>query len=153
MVERHTVESPRRDPANIPEENVERQGDQQLSVFEWYCPACAEWLGWPQVHSHAARRCEEATACAHTEDGACGHVVCPACGTLADSHEWVLEGDQAGRVARQIFDDSVETELRQALLEDLQRVTQGESVDDILDERKDLFEEYTERVDETEKDA
>jgi len=64
----------------------------------------------------------------------------------------VLEGEQAGTVARQIFDDGPdpETAIRQALLEDLQRVTQGADVEDIVEERKDLFAEYAEQASERE---
>jgi hypothetical protein len=151
VVERHPVDSPLRDAAEIPEKNVERV-DGQLSVFEWYCPDCEEWLGWPENPSHAALVCADPVACAHIDEdeGACGHVVCGACDALADSHEWVLDGEQAGEMARQIFDDNdddVEMEFRRALLEDLQQVTEGESVEEILAERQDLFEEYVETVD------
>lgn len=152
MVERHPVDSPLRDAAEIPEKNVERQ-ENQLSVFEWYCPDCEEWLGWPENPSHAALVCADPAACSHTDEdepGACGHVVCGACDVLADSHEWVLDGEQAGEMAQQIFDDTdddVEMEFRRALLEDLQQVTEGESVEEILAERQDLFEEYVETVD------
>jgi hypothetical protein len=150
VVDRHTVEQPHHNPADIPAENVER-GDDELSVFEWYCPDCEEWLGWPDNAGQPARLCEDAADCSHADedDAACGHVVCAHCGALADSHEWVLEGEQAGMVARQIFDDGPdpETAIRQALLEDLQRVTQGADVKDIVEERRDLFEEYTQRVD------
>jgi len=151
VVERHTVESPHHNPTDIPPENVERQGDDELSVFEWYCPDCEEWLGWPAVAGQPATLCEEPAECTHADESgtACGHVVCGRCGALADSHEWVLEGEQAGTVARQVFDDNPdpETAIRQALLEDLQRVTQGADVEDIVEERRDLFEEYTESVD------
>lgn len=152
MVERHSVDSPHRDPAEIPEENVERQDD-HLSVFEWYCPDCEEWLGWPENPAHAALVCADPAACPHTdadEASACGHVICGACESLADSHEWVLEGKQAGEVAREIFDgsdDDIEMAFRKALLEDLQQVTEGESVEEILEDRQDLFEEYVETVD------
>lgn len=148
MVERHSVDSPLRDPATIPEENAERQGDDQLSVFEWYCPSCEDWLGWPETPTHAALVCGDPAACGHADDGACGHVICGACGSLADSHEWVLEGDQASTVARRIFDDDpdIETAFRKALLEDLQQVTEGESVEEIVEDRQDLFEEYVRTV-------
>ena len=150
MVERHTVDSPRYEPEAIPEENVERQDD-QLSVFEWYCPDCADWLGWPENPDHPALVCADPAACPHTgedESGACGHVICGNCGALADSHEWVLEGQQAGQVARQIFDDdhNIEMTFRKALLEDLQQVTEGESVEEIVAKREDLFEEYVRTV-------
>jgi hypothetical protein len=151
VVDRHTVESPHRDPDEIPEENVERQ-ENQLSIFEWYCPDCEDWLGWPANPDHAALVCGDPAVCSHTdedESGACGHVVCGACEALADSHEWVLDGEQAGEMARRIFDDSdddIEMAFRKALLEDLQQVTEGESVEEILSERQDLFEEYVETV-------
>ncbi|WP_302082773.1 hypothetical protein [Salinibaculum rarum] len=151
MVERHHVDEPRYDPGDIPAENVERQGDDRLSVFEWYCPDCDDWLGWPENPAHAALVCADPAACDHTDEdepAACGHVVCGACATLADSHEWVLEGKQAGAVAERIFDDStdIELEFRQALLEDLQQVTDGESVEEILADRQELFEEYAHTV-------
>lgn len=150
MVKRHHVDDPRYDPDDIPAENVERQGEDQLSVFEWYCPDCDDWLGWPENPAHAAPVCVDPATCAHTDEDeptACGHVVCNACGALADSHEWVLEGEQAGAVAEQIFDDgSIEMEFRRALLEDIQQVTDGESVEEILADRQDLFEEYAQTV-------
>jgi hypothetical protein len=148
VVERHTVDSPHRDPSEIPEENAERQVD-HLSVFEWYCPDCEEWLGWPANPDHAAVVCADTAACSHTDgDGACGHVVCGTCEALADSHEWILEGEQAGRVARAVFDDDpdIEVAFRRALLEDLQQVTEGESLEEIVEERAALFEEYVETV-------
>jgi hypothetical protein len=150
VVDRHTVDSPHREPGEIPEENVER-GDDRLSIFEWYCPDCEEWLGWPENPDHAALVCADPAACPHTdedESGACGHVICGTCKALADSHEWVLEGEQAGQMAQQIFDndDDIELAFRKALLEDLQHVTEGESVKEILAERQDLFEEYVEAV-------
>ncbi|MEF8784846.1 MAG: hypothetical protein V5A45_02855 [Haloarculaceae archaeon] len=150
MVERHHADSPRYDPDDIPAENVER-GDDQLSVFEWYCPDCDDWLGWPENPAHAALVCADPMMCSHTDEDeptACGHVVCGACGTLADSHEWVLTGEQASTVAKQIFDESpnIEMEFRRALLEDIQQVTDGESVEEILADRQDLFEEYAQTV-------
>lgn len=157
MVERHTVETPRRDPAAIPEENVERQGDEQLSVFEWYCPECEDWLGWPATPSHSATSCDDPEACPHAdeESAACGYVVCSECGSLADSHEWMLEGRQAGLIARQIFDDDsdIETAFRKALLEDLQQVTEGKSVEDIVAERRELFERYVQTIEDESEDT
>ena len=149
MVDRHTVDTPHREPSEIPEENVE-QRDDQLSVFEWYCPDCEAWLGWPENPTHAALVCADPAACPHTDEAACGHVVCGTCEALADSHEWVLEGEQAAELARRIFDGSdedIEMAFRKALLEDLQQVTEGESVEEILAERQDLFEDYVETVD------
>ena len=148
MVNRHTVEDPHRDPAEIPEENVE-QRESQLSVFEWYCPDCADWLGWPENPTHAAVVCADPAACSHPHRaGACGHVLCSACEALADSHEWVLKGDQAGRMAQGIFEGGgdIEMTFRKALLEDLKQVTEGESVEEVLEERQDLFKAYVEAV-------
>lgn len=155
MVERHSVDSPRHDPDDIPAENVERQGDDQLSVFEWYCPDCEDWLGWPENPAHAALVCADPATCAHTDEddpAACGHIVCKACGALADSHEWVLEGEQAGTVAAQIVGDSPNIELafRRALLEDIQQATDGESIEKILADRQELFEEYTQAMENNE---
>ena len=149
MVDRHPVDDPHRDPAEIPEENVE-QGDRQLSVFEWYCPDCQAWLGWPQNPDHAALVCADPPACPHTDDtGACGHVVCGACGSLADSHEWVLEGQRAAEMARQVVDGDPDIEMafRKALVEDLEQVTDGESVEELVADRQELFAEYVETVD------
>lgn len=154
MVRRQSVEVSRYDPEEIPEENVERQSEEELSVFEWYCPDCEDWLGWPEQSGHTATVCDDPDVCSHTGENAdaCGHVVCGDCRTRADSHEWVLEGEQAGWVAGQILDDGpdIETAFKRALIEDLQQVADGESVEEVIADRRELFDQYLERVEDTE---
>lgn len=67
---------------DIPEGNIKRESDAKLTVYEWYCSNCEEWIGWPDLDESPAVICDDAAECPHSVDwdgDACGYVVCEWC--------------------------------------------------------------------------
>lgn len=71
-----------RQRTDIPEDNIKRESSEKITVYEWYCSNCEEWIGWPELGDSPAVICDDASECPHSvewDGDACGHVVCKWC--------------------------------------------------------------------------